>query len=147
MVRKLYHKKKICSTGGKGKINMHFRTSCFYGAGRAEKANADDTFEKYLINADGERVNPACAIYGSNATGKASDAQIICATHDVEMLDLGLFRRDQGSCLKTGRYNFQLKSMITILVVSVKHRIFRQAENARCVRYNSIIQKRIAILN
>ena len=27
--------------------------------------------------------------------GKVSDAQIICATHDVEMLDLNLFRRDQ----------------------------------------------------
>lgn len=36
------------------------------------RANADDTFEKYLINAGGERVNPACAIYGSNATGKTS---------------------------------------------------------------------------
>lgn len=36
------------------------------------RANPDDTFEKYLINAGGERVNPACAIYGSNATGKTS---------------------------------------------------------------------------
>ena len=36
------------------------------------RANADDTFEKHLINAGGERVNPACAIYGSNATGKTS---------------------------------------------------------------------------
>lgn len=36
------------------------------------RANADDTFEKYLITFEGERVNPACAIYGSNATGKTS---------------------------------------------------------------------------
>lgn len=27
--------------------------------------------------------------------GKGSKAQIICATHNVEMLDLNLFRRDQ----------------------------------------------------
>lgn len=36
------------------------------------KANSDDTFEKHLINFEGERINPACAIYGSNATGKTS---------------------------------------------------------------------------
>ena len=36
------------------------------------RANGDDTFEKYLINFEGERINPACAIYGSNATGKTS---------------------------------------------------------------------------
>ena len=36
------------------------------------RAISDDTFENSLINFDGERVNPACAIYGSNATGKTS---------------------------------------------------------------------------
>lgn len=34
-------------------------------------------------------------LVGRFIKGKASDAQIICATHDVEMLDLNLFRRDQ----------------------------------------------------
>ena len=34
-------------------------------------------------------------LVGRFIRGKASDAQIICATHDVEMLDLNLFRRDQ----------------------------------------------------
>ena len=36
------------------------------------RADIDGTFEKNLIHFDGERVNPACAIYGSNATGKTS---------------------------------------------------------------------------
>ena len=36
------------------------------------RADIDGTFEKNLIRFDGERVNPACAIYGSNATGKTS---------------------------------------------------------------------------
>jgi len=36
------------------------------------RASGDDTFEKYLIRFENERVNPACAIYGSNATGKTS---------------------------------------------------------------------------
>ncbi len=36
------------------------------------RATTDDTFEDCLIHFDGERVNPACAIYGSNATGKTS---------------------------------------------------------------------------
>lgn len=34
-------------------------------------------------------------LVGRFIKGKASDAQIICATHDIEMLDLNLFRRDQ----------------------------------------------------
>ena len=36
------------------------------------RASTDDTFENNLIYFDGERINPACAIYGSNATGKTS---------------------------------------------------------------------------
>ncbi|MBQ1726784.1 MAG: ATP-binding protein [Treponema sp.] len=36
------------------------------------RANSDDTFENSLIRFENERVNPACAIYGSNATGKTS---------------------------------------------------------------------------
>lgn len=36
------------------------------------RANTDDAFEKYLINFEGERINPICAIYGTNATGKTS---------------------------------------------------------------------------
>lgn len=36
------------------------------------RANSDDTFENYLIHFENERINPACAIYGSNATGKTS---------------------------------------------------------------------------
>ena len=36
------------------------------------RANTDDTFEKSLLDFEGERINPACAIYGSNATGKTS---------------------------------------------------------------------------
>ncbi len=36
------------------------------------RAKSDDTFESNLINFDGERINAACAIYGSNATGKTS---------------------------------------------------------------------------
>lgn len=36
------------------------------------RANTDDTFEKNLIRFDNERIHPACAIYGSNATGKTS---------------------------------------------------------------------------
>ena len=34
-------------------------------------------------------------LVGRFVKGKVSDAQIICATHNVEMLDLNLFRRDQ----------------------------------------------------
>ena len=36
------------------------------------RAGTDDTFENHLITFEGERVHPACAIYGSNATGKTS---------------------------------------------------------------------------
>lgn len=36
------------------------------------RAGTDDTFENHLINFENERINPACAIYGSNATGKTS---------------------------------------------------------------------------
>ena len=36
------------------------------------RANADNTFENNLIVFENERINPACAIYGSNATGKTS---------------------------------------------------------------------------
>lgn len=36
------------------------------------RANTDDTFENNLIYFDSDRINPACAIYGSNATGKTS---------------------------------------------------------------------------
>ena len=36
------------------------------------RANTDDTFENNLLRFENERVHPACAIYGSNATGKTS---------------------------------------------------------------------------
>ena len=36
------------------------------------RAKNDDTLESNLINFEGERINAACAIYGSNATGKTS---------------------------------------------------------------------------
>lgn len=36
------------------------------------RANTDDTFENKLLRFENERVHPACAIYGSNATGKTS---------------------------------------------------------------------------
>lgn len=36
------------------------------------RAGSDDTFEGTLRRFEGERVSPACAIYGSNATGKTS---------------------------------------------------------------------------
>lgn len=36
------------------------------------RANTDDTFENSLICFDGERINPACAIYGANGTGKTN---------------------------------------------------------------------------
>lgn len=36
------------------------------------RANGDDALENCLLRFENERVNPACAIYGSNATGKTS---------------------------------------------------------------------------
>lgn len=36
------------------------------------RAKNDDTFKSNLINFEGERINAACAIYGSNATGKST---------------------------------------------------------------------------
>lgn len=36
------------------------------------RAGADGTFDRGLIDFEGERISPACAIYGSNATGKTS---------------------------------------------------------------------------
>ncbi len=36
------------------------------------RANKDDTFENNLLHFENERINSACAIYGSNATGKTS---------------------------------------------------------------------------
>lgn len=36
------------------------------------RAKNDDTFEANLINFENDRINAACAIYGSNATGKTS---------------------------------------------------------------------------
>ena len=36
------------------------------------RASSDDTFENNLLQFENERINPACAIYGSNATGKTS---------------------------------------------------------------------------
>ncbi len=36
------------------------------------RASSDDTYEENLLHFENERINPACAIYGSNATGKTS---------------------------------------------------------------------------
>lgn len=36
------------------------------------RANSDDTFENNLLHFENERIHPASAIYGSNATGKTS---------------------------------------------------------------------------
>lgn len=36
------------------------------------RANKDDTFENSLMKFDSERINPACAIFGSNGSGKTN---------------------------------------------------------------------------
>lgn len=59
------------------------------------RANSDDTFESNLIRFEDERVSPACAIYGSNATGKTSVLlgiammqNMVIASHFVQPGDL-----------------------------------------------------------
>ncbi len=47
------------------------------------RANTDDSFENYLNKFEGERVNPACAIYGSNGTGKTNLLAAMALIQDI----------------------------------------------------------------
>ena len=48
-----------------------------------------------LIPRDGYKLLKSVALFGANASGKSSGAQLLFTTHDTSLLDQDLFRRDQ----------------------------------------------------